>query len=420
MLAALSLAVGCRCPDCGCMPRRPAVSCVFPAGSVEVAPPDLALLAAAEPSSPSDGPVCLLPAPVDQFDLLDAPTAQCQAAAASTVAAAIELERHYARLLIACDTDKVDDAFCLNRDLLALRAAEARNTAAGEALISFYNLAGLEARGLYLDMAVAESRGTLARLERLDEKGLPKPDALAADEVRVRIAGLQDTRLVLEQSRIRLNGRLKKLLGCPLDETRMFRPELVWAPDLTPIDAEEAVHVGLATRSDVRSLRVVYCNLQQHTLPVARAVLAFADSSLGRVEPVHKLRCYGCAQEELPIRCRQLRMLIGEAEVLATAEIKGAVYDIAAAQQRVQLAARAAEEQRSGLLRLEKRRDLDDTSVFELSAARARVFQAESDVIDRVVDLNIAQVKLKRAQHLLSVECGYAASTCLEGVCCRK
>ncbi|WP_145281592.1 TolC family protein [Pirellulimonas nuda] len=401
------------------MPGRPVVSCSFAPGAPEVEPPDLASLLSMDPASPSDGPVCLLPAPVDEFDLLDAPTAQCQAAAASTVAAAIELERHYARLLISCDSDKVDDAFCLNRDLLALRAADARNKAAGEALEAFYNLAGLEARSLYLDMAVAESRTTLSRIERLAERGLPTPDAIQADEVRVRIADLQDTRLVLEQTRIQLNGRLKKLLGCPLDETRMFRPEVDWAPDFATVSAEEAVQTGLASRTDVRSLSVVYCNLQQHTLPVARAVLAFADSSLGRVEPVHKLLCYGCAQEELPIRCRQLRMLIGEARVLASAEIKGAVYDIAAAQQRVRLAAAAAEDQRRGLLRLEKRRDLDNTTVFERSAARARVFQAESDLIDRVVELNIAHVRFKRAQHLLGVECGYAAVTCLEGRCCR-
>lgn len=422
VLAASSF--GCRCAGCyraGCCspPHGPARNCDFDPGPDQTEPPPLAALVSLDSvSRPGDGSGGLLPGPIVAYDALDAPACQCRSAAASAVAAAVELERHFAGVLLQCETDKVDDNLCLNRDLLALRAAGARNTAAGQALEAFYQLAGLEARSHYLKLARDEADTTVVRLEALRERGLPAPRALELGAARARLAELSDTLVLLDQSRIQLNGRLKKQLGCPLDESRIFRPAVDWTPDLAPPLADEQVAIGLAARADVRSLRVVYCNLQQHTLPVARAVVAFADASLGRVQPIHKLRCHECGEQELPIRRRQLRVLIEEAEQLATAEIKGAVYDLVANQRRVVLAARALEDQRQELQRTEKLRDEEDRSVFELSAARGRVYEAEAALIERVVDLKLAFVRLKTRQDLLAAECGYAAVTCLEGRCC--
>lgn len=415
---------GCRCAGCrtagGCpAPCGPVRNCDFAPGPDRTEPPPLATLVSLDSAPPSgEGSVGLLPGPIVAYDSLDAPTCQCRSAAASALAAAVEMERHFAGVLLQCETDKVDDNLCLNRDLLALRAADARNTAAGQALEAFYQLAGLEARSHYLKLARQEAETTVARLEALRERGLPVPRALELGAACARAAELSDTLVLLDQSRIQLNGRLKKQLGCPLDESRIFRPVVDWTPDLATPLADEEVAIGLAARSDVRSLRVVYCNLQQHTLPVARAVVAFADASLGRVQPIHKLRCHECGEQELPIRRRQLRVLIEEAEQLASAEIKGAVYDIVASQRRVVLAAQTLDAQQQELSRAERLRDEEDRSVFELSAARSRVYEAEADLIERVVDLKLAFVRLKSQQDLLAAECGYAAVTCLEGRCC--
>ena len=89
------------------------------------------------------------------------------------------------------------------------------------------------------------------------------------------------------------------------------------------------------------------CQLEKKTLPVARGVVAIADGTLGSVEPtaglIHKIRCLRCSEGEVPIRCRQLALMLADTEQLATAEIKGAVYEIVLQHRRIMLAREAVE-----------------------------------------------------------------------------
>jgi hypothetical protein len=86
-------------------------------------------------------------------------------------------------------------------------------------------------------------------------------------------------------------------------------------------------------------------------------------------------------------------------------------------QQRAALARAAVEDRRTNLDAMTARRDADDVQVFEISAARGRLYDAESDLIEQSASLKIAKVRLRQAQAALAAECGYCPKLCCEGSC---
>ncbi len=414
---------GCRCSSSGCVPSTPTFPCTYELTAADDGPPALVEILPDCSRVAMQYTACglvPLPAPSETYQLLEATTCQCSAATNANLANLVELERYWARVVIECDTRNVRKNLRLERDLLALHAADARNKAAGSALEAFYQLAGLEARRHYLDMALEETGRSLSRAEKLHAKGLPVD--IDRGEIAVSLSQLEDRRLQLDFLRIQLNGQLQKLLVCPMGEHEFLWPQIDWHSDLTPIDAGEQLALGINNRPDIRGLEITICQLEKVTLPIARGVIAVADGTLGSVEPIdgliHTIRCIRCTDAEVPIRCKQLALLLTDTEQLATAEIKGAAYEITLQQQRVVLARSAVKQRRQRLYELTAKRDVEDVAVFELSKARGRLYEAESELIQQVVQLKIARVRLRKAQGMLVVECGLSPTLCLEGCCC--
>ncbi|HEX6962166.1 MAG TPA: TolC family protein [Lacipirellula sp.] len=417
VVAVVLAASGCRCPSAGCLPATPHIACDLAEAAVEDAAPDLVALT----------PDCVagacslqpLPGPDETYQLLTPAECQCRAAANANLANLVELEEHWASVVIECDSQVVQENLCLQRDLLELHAADLRNKAAGAALEAYYQLAGLEARKHYLELAIQETARSSERAAKLRDAGLPVE--IDREEIAIRLSELEDQRLQLDYARVQLNGQLQKQLGCPVSENRFFWPQVDWAPDMSALDPEAELAAGLPQRFDLRGLELVLCNLEKTTLRVARGVLAVADGTLGSVEPtegiVHRLRCLNCNEHEVAVRCRQLARLYQDTEQLATAEIKGAVYQVIMQQQRVALARNAVEARRANVESLTARRDAEDIPVFEISAARGRLYDAESDLIEQVATLKVAMVRLRQAQAALAAECGFAPTLCCEGSC---
>lgn len=413
----VTMAGGCRCPSSCCVPATPHIACDLQKSAVEDQAPDLVQLT----PDCREGACALqpLPSPDETYHLLAPADCQCRAAANANLANLVELEEHWASVIIECDSEIVQQNLCLQRDLLDIHAADVRNKAAGAAMEAYYQLAGLEARKHYLEQAVLETTRSLDRADKLRESGLPVE--IDRDELSIRLSELADQRLQLDYARVRLNGQLQKQLGCPVSESDFFWPQVDWAPDMGALDPEAELAAGLPNRFDLRGLALVLCNLEKTTLRVARGVLAVADGTLGSVEPtegiVHRIRCIRCTDHEVDVRCRQLSMLYDDTEQLATAEIKGAVYQVVLQQQRVALARAAVEDRRANLDAMTARRDADDVQVFEISGARGRLFDAESDLIEQSASLKIAMVRLRQAQAALAAECGYCPKLCCEGCC---
>jgi hypothetical protein len=417
IVTVLLATAGCRCPSAGCLPATPCVPCDLPESAVQDAAPDLVALT--PDCTREDCSLQPLPRPDETYRLLTPAECQCRAAANANLANLVELEEHWASVVIECDSQVVQENLCLQRDLLELHAADVRNKAAGAALEAYYQLAGLEARKHNLEQAIAETRRSHDRAGKLRESGLQVD--IDREELAVRLSELEDQRLQLDYARVQLNGQLQKQLGCPVDETKFFWPQVDWAPDMAALDPQAELAAGLPQRFDLRGLELVLCNLEKTTLRVARGVLAVADGTLGSVEPtegiVHRIRCMNCNEHEVAVRCRQLSMLYNDTEQLATAEIKSAVYQVVMQQQRVSLARAAVDARRANVESLTARRDAEDIQIFEISAARGRLYDAESDLIEQVASLKIAMVRLRQAQAALAGECGYAPKLCCEGSC---
>lgn len=416
-VALLAAALGCRCTSRCCIPATPHVACNFKETTGETLPPNLRELT--PDCNVVECNLQTLPSPGETYELLTASDAQCRAATNATIANLVKLEEHWASVIIECDSKIVAENVCLQRDLLELHAADERNKAAAAALEAFYQLAAVEARKHYLEQATQETTRSRDRLDKLREQGLPTE--LDRDEIDARLTTLEDQRLQLDFARVQLNGQLQKLLGCSVSEANFFWPQADWEPNLAPLDADAELAAGLPNRFDLRGLELVLCNLQKSTIRVARGVLGVADATLGSVEPtdgiVHKLRCIKCNDHEVDVRCRQLSMLHADTEQLATAEIKGAVYQIVMQQQRVVLARTAVEARQKNVDALVARRDADDTPIFAISAARGRLYEAEGELVQQVAALKTAEVTLKKAQAALAAECGFEPKLCCEGCC---
>ena len=407
---------GCACPCAKCgVPRTPHASCVHDLCECNQAPPDIAS------EIPLSGELLPLPAPTETYRLLDVATCQCNAATNNAVANMIELERSWATVVIQCDTKGVQKNFCLDRDLLSIHACQIRNESAAAALTAYYQLAGLEAQNHYLQHALSETEKTLERVEGVREAGIELPEGIDRTTVLNQINQMEDQLTQMEYLRLQLNGQLQHLIGCPPNEHAFYWPEMDWYPQMTPVDAELELAMGLQNRHDLQGLELLLCNMERVTLPVVRAVLHYADSTVGSVEPrsgvIHVLRCFKCNEFEVPVRCRQLAMFYDDTESKATAEIKGAVYKIGLQQHRIVIAQQTVLDLRTKLDGLTKTRDVDDVAIFQISSLRVELDQAETELIEQVVGLKLAEVELKKAQGFLANECGYTPQLCLEGCC---
>ena len=145
----------------------------------------------------------------------------------------------------------------------------------------------------------------------------------------------------------------------------------------------------------MRGLQLLLCKMDRITLPVVRAVLSYADGTVGSVEPrdglLHVARCFHCNQTEVPVRCRQLSLFYTHTENLAIAQIKGAAYKIVLQQQRVVELAASGREVPGSSRGACKSRDVENVAIFEISKARGDLYQAESDLIKQVVALEVAR-----------------------------
>jgi multidrug efflux pump subunit AcrA (membrane-fusion protein) len=412
----VTLAVGCKCPCAQCgVPRTPCAPCAYSTCECKSPPPNLAA------EIPVEWIPQPLPAPSETYELLEASSAQCNAATNAAVANMVELERHWAQVIIQCDTKGVAENYCLDRDLMSLHACAIRNDAAADALTAFYQLAGLEAQSHYLNHALHEVEKTYNRVQKLREAGLAVPEGLDRAIVGKQYRELEDRLAQLDMQRLQLNGQLQTLVGCPLNEHKFFWPHMDWQPLLETVDVEAELTLGLSNRQELRGLGIVLCNMEKVTLPMTRGVLKFADPTIGSVEPqdgiIHVIRCSHCNDHEVPVRCRQLELFYEDTEAKTSAEIKNAAYKIGLQQNRIVLAQETVLDLRKRVGELEKTRDSEDVAIFEISSARTDLDQAEADLIQQIIDLKLAQVQLKKAQGMLANECGFPPQLCLEGCC---
>lgn len=335
--------------------------------------------------------------------------AQCRAADKSGTADMMEKEY-----------ESLDSQNCLTRNskstatkktMLRHASVEARNVAAGTALELYYRLAEMEAKTDLLRDGLNIIADTLAELERLKAQGLKVPPELAQlQKQQLKLAGdLTLAQLGIQQ----INGELARLLNW--HELGLLG--YVWPHDsfkVTAIheDPEAAVNVALRRRAQLTLIRAVGGDVDAQTVPAMMLLLRSYNGFLGmgRSESFISYMGGGFApakRQEADKRRAQMDDLLREQEFVVAQEVRQAIHTIDAKANLIALARKKIKLAGDKLNELKDKRKRGLASVLDTSAQRLVLLEAKGDLIQEVMAWHTARAKLKQAQGLLAIECGY-------------
>jgi hypothetical protein len=346
------------------------------------------------------------PTPLAQYRVLRAEEVQCLAAANAPLGKLYASESE-AVLANPGRCRKQQAAHTLSK-LMTLRAIDERNKAAGSALELFYSLAETEASRDLLDRSIEEVDRAAAYLDQLKQSGLKIPMDRTALE-RQKLDWI-DRRIQLYSALRKMQGQLQQLCGFEADETTAIWPQADLTVAVLPSDLQAAIAVGLANRADLGALRMLRGSLDSDTLPAARTGMQAMSPGLGASVITRRLLGDSSGGDgELQTRQSQLMQAQAEAEQNISREISEAVWNVETRLREIAVAKERWEVWQKRVAGLQERRQTDNVTAFDLSAAQLELLHAESDTVHRVIAWKIAQAKLKQAQGLLAAECGYRA-----------
>jgi outer membrane protein TolC len=309
---------------------------------------------------------------------------------------------------------------CLTRDskrtrmkqtMLAHSSVEARNVAAGTALELYYRLAELEAKSDLLRDGLAIARDALAELRKLKAQGLKVPPDFAQSQKQQLefAADLTRAQLGIQQ----INGELGRLLDW--HELGVFG--FLWPHDnfdvtQAPDDPEAAVALGMAHRAQLTLIRAVRDDIDARTLPTMLLLLRSYNGFLGmsRSESFISFMTGSISvgkHQEVDQRRRQMDDMLREQEYVVAQEIRQAIHTIAAKTRLVALAKEKIKIAQDKLKDLQDKQASGIATPLEVSAQRLVLGQAQGELIQEVMAWHTARAKLKQAQGMLAVECGY-------------
>ncbi|MBW3596491.1 MAG: hypothetical protein KY475_04355 [Planctomycetes bacterium] len=354
------------------------------------------------------------------YVLMSAQEAQCRAAEQAVTAHLVDIERELAIASIPPRPEsRVARGLRVHQQLLALRAGQIRNDAAGEALETFYQLAGAEASLTSLEKTLAHVRTTLGYLDELRAEGIQTPTD--ESELRRQELDLLRRRAELEWTIAQLNGQLRLLTGLCLEAPVRIWPDADFLVAGEPVDGHGALEIALASRADLAILRLLSATLDEATMPLVRGALQTRDATLGNVtsgfDRLLQLLRPARGEDELRAREAQLSALLVESE----RELTVAVYAAAGAMQmrrdQAVLAKMSLERARQQLSELRQMRDIGQATAFDVAAQEGSVLEAESLLAQKAAQWRVAQVKLRQAMGVLALECGFGGiGSCLPHV----
>jgi hypothetical protein len=335
---------------------------------------------------------------------------QCRAAEKSGTAAMMESE--YQALATQNCLHRNSKSTQMKKTMLRHASVEARNLASGTALELYYRLAELEAKSDLLRGGLATVEEALTELRKAKEQGLKVPPELAKLENRQLelAADLTRAQLGIEQ----INGELGRLLGWH----ELGLSGHVWPVDtfsVTPRrdDLDAAVALGLSQRAQLNLIRSLRDDVDVRTLPTMLLLLRSYNGFLGmgRSETFISFMTGSVspgAQSDVDKRRRQMDEMLQEQEYVVAQEIRLALHTIDAKTKLVALAKEKITTAQARLKDLQDKRERGTASALDVSTQRLVLGQAQGELIQEVMAWHTAGAKLKQAQGLLALECGYS------------
>ena len=341
---------------------------------------------------------------------LEARQCQCLAAEQSTFGRVLDAESRIASDSGGCRGRDDAASDCLRRRVLSARSIHERNTSAADALELFYRLAEAEGTSGWLDDALEELGAALDDCAALESQGIDT--GVDEEPLRRQRSELVERRNTARHAMRQLDGQLKAMLGLPADPS--IRLLAAAEPRIVPerIDADAAVERALERRGDLAALVALESAAGVETLPALRGALQAAQPGLGTASSagrhvLGKSLADRAQQCELQSRRRQISELADSSRRQVEQEVRQAVSAAETALAAVRLAVGRRDDLRASLASLEKKREADGVTSFDLHAARLTCIDAEIDLLHRAIEWKIAIVRLKAAEGALAWECGY-------------
>ena len=333
-------------------------------------------------------------------------TAQCLAATNATTANLIIQEAEAQTIGRPAHSHSSE----LTSQVLRLEATHKQNAAAAGALEAFLRLAEAEGGTDNLERREQVISSMLADIGRLQQQGLLSP--VSKGEIESQRIEVWHRQAELRSTIQGLNYQLKDLLGVAIADDARFWPEARLTVTIARPESVEAVGVALANRADLAAARLAASAGGREGVSVARTVIQLASglammpqtSGLARLTHAH------ASQLEESFRSQQMAELLADRDRAARHETRQAVSVVATRLVQIGLTNRRLELAKEHLKACEQQQNLASGAPLNRHKARLDVLAVEQDLLHDVIEWKLAVVKLKEAQGLLAVECGYAAA----------
>lgn len=343
---------------------------------------------------------------------LSAEQCQCLAVKASSEGNSLASERR--ALASTAAPHGYSEEERLKMQVLWASELEARNHSAAQALTVYFHISQAEANRPILARSLREIDDALANVARLREHGMQIP--FDEGELKRHRLAVLDKQLKLTSQIDQLNAQLIRLLGLTTSEIRpRIWPATDFAVAVAPIDIDLAVAVGTATRPELQLLASLQSSLKAQNVDITRNVVGGASSLIGAQNKFTGMFSLLGVREffgqrrsnrlELPTRQRQLADYYDQRRREVTTEIQQAALEVESTLRRTAIEKQAVTAWRAELDELGKKSQIEEATFLDISRARLKRLEAESDEIEQIIAWKIALVKLKEAQGMLVSEC---------------
>ena len=274
--------------------------------------------------------------------------------------------------------------------------------------MAYYQLAEVDLQQGVLSECYAERQRTQDTLERLRSAGLPtQGDPSELDRQRL---ALDERSLQLTHDQARLTGLVKSLTGDEPLSAEGIETNCAIEPRPPEFGLAEALEIGRENDVELRALRRFLHGGDVEDLEVARALLKTANPFMGQSPAslglLAKL-CLVCGMhrqgdQELAVRRRQLRAMYDARQQQVDLAIANQLIN---AQQRFLDASVAKDVWDSWQRRiaiLESNREVQKSDYADVVAARTAALQGDSDLLHKLIELEIAHVKVQAALGILA------------------
>jgi hypothetical protein len=335
---------------------------------------------------------------------LTASQIQCLGASSAVVPALIDEEIDLITEMIGMSDRRKAKVLHLQRELVALREAELRNTAAAATLRLFYRMAEADAQLVLADKVLAEVRRMIQDASDLQKGGTKPPvdqEALKRQEVETR-----QRRQELLATREQLDRSMRLQLGKDACDPLQIRPRIDWTVAVGCVDRDAAVAAAMSLRRDLEAVRLVLKTLDRDTLPLARGVLKQREGALGSQVAGIDHPWNPRLGAEVPIRHSQLSGLLADQQRSIVAAVLSAADDVEGQYRKCAAASDLRRSWQRQVQDLQALAGSAELTPFRLSEAGIGALRAREEQVRAVVALRLAEVALREAEGALGAECG--------------